>query len=290
MAPLFVPWSESMRADVLAAFGAPTHWTIEQGRSGWRERSDGERWSRAVVLIEAGRPAAVASAFHPEVHPTREWGYVEVAPEYRRRGYGDAALAELRRTLPGHAGPLRSKVRAGSPGERFALRRGLQPIQRTRTVRVTVPEAPPAFGSGPGATLAKDAVFDDAIAGAWRRYYTSGHAWDPPVDLSADRCRDLFLRPADHVVLASTDDDVVGVALVWVGQPAARFVGGAVARDDPYAVEIATRLLVGAAELTVERCLHIELDDWMSELSRAIEPWPHGVVDEAYVMAETSPR
>ena len=242
------------------------------------------------MLIDAGRPVAVASAFHPELHGTREWCYVEVAPEHRGRGYGDVALAELRQTLPGHAGPLRSKVCAGSPGERFARRRGMRPIQRTRLVRVTVPEARPAFASGPAVIVAKEVFFDDVTAAAWSRYYTSGHDWDPPGDLSAARCRDLFLTPDGHVLLAPSDDDIVGVAVVGTGQSPGRFVGGAVGRDDPHAVDIATRLLVGAADLTVDRCLDIELDDWMSEVARTIEPWPHQVLDEAYVVADTSTR
>lgn len=94
----------------------------------------------------------------------------------------------------------------------------------------------------------------------------------------------------DRVLAARSGDQIIGVAVVGTDTPCATFVGGAVARQDRRAVEIAIALLAGAAELTADRRLDIELDDWMEEVARAIEPWPSEVVDEAYIVAEHSGR
>jgi hypothetical protein len=259
---------------------------MEQGRSGWREPADGDGWSRAVVRIDGEQPVAVASALHPKLHSSREWCYVEVAPAHRGRGHGTLALEELRRTLPPTAGPLRGKVSTGSAGDRFARTHGFEPVQRTRLVRVSVADRTNQPGDLRRVVVGLGALLDDEIVQAWSDHYVGGHDWDPPGELSLSLCRELFFAGDQCVALAINRRTVVGIAvLTAAGMGITTFAGGAVSRVDPDAVEIATALL-GAAAHVVQGPLHVELDDWMWEVERAIESSRGEVVDEAHVVAE----
>jgi hypothetical protein len=279
-----------MRARVVHAFGSPTHWTMEQGRSGWREPVEGDRWSRAVVRLDGSQPVAVASAFHPKLHSSREWCYVEVAPAHRRRGHATLALEELRRSLPSTSGPLRGKVATGSAGERFALAHGFEPLQRTRLVRVSVADRARPRGDRRSVVVGRFAALEDEIVQAWSDYYVGGHAWDPPGGLPLALCREVFFTGDHCVVLAVDHRTIVGIAMLTAaGVGITTFAGGAVSRADPDAVEIATELL-GAASHVVEGPLHVELDDWMWEVDQAIASSRCDVVDEAQVVVERPAR
>lgn len=279
------PWSEALRARVLDALGPAGHWTVEQGRATWREPADGERWSRTIVLSDGPEPVAVASAEHPRVHPLREWAFVEVAPSRRGHGLGGRVLAELRRTLPPGARPLRAKVQVDSPGARFAARHGLAPIQRTRTVRVTVPAGPlPADVS---IEISLDEDVDDRVVRAWRDFYVAGHDWDPPAELPFDVWREI--TPHDgYAIRVVRGDRVVGIGFAIPEDGGPQFVGGAVARDDPDARGIAGRLLTAAAH-RLGPDLAVELDDWMTEIIDSVTALPHTVLDEGHIVAEPAP-
>src|SRR5690348_3810663 len=108
-----VVWSDEIGDLVLDALGQAGHWTIAQGRAMFRPSTEGPRWSRAVAVLDSGRPVAAAGAFHPRLHPGYEWIHVEVAEPFRRQGLGSLALDEIRRRLPDSARPLRAKVQAG---------------------------------------------------------------------------------------------------------------------------------------------------------------------------------
>jgi GNAT superfamily N-acetyltransferase len=276
-----VPWSEAVRARVADALGPVRHWSVEQGRAMWREPTDGERWSRAIVLCDGPDPVAVASAFHPRVHSLREWVYVEVAAGRRGQGVGTRALAELRRRLPETARPLRAKVQAGSAGARFAARHGLALIQRSRLVRVTVPVGPVAADISVGDDL------DDRVVGAWRDFYIAGHDWDPVGEVPFDVWREL--TPHDgFAVRVTRDGRIAGIGFVTPEDGRPQFVGGAVARDDPDAPGIAERLLAGAAHRAGPD-LVVELDDWMADVTSAVTALPHTVLDEGHIVAEPTP-
>lgn len=62
------------------------HWAQDQGRTQWRPSTNGDHWSRCLVLSLDGAPIAVASAFMPRLHRSRAWCYVEVVPSARRAG------------------------------------------------------------------------------------------------------------------------------------------------------------------------------------------------------------
>lgn len=280
-----VPWAESMRPDVLAAFGPPRHWTMEQGRSGWRAPTDTEHWSRAAVLVEGGVPVAVASAFHPRLHPTREWAYVEVSEGRRARGHGGRALAALREALPPGAGPLRAKVRSGSAGHVFVVRHGFAPIQRTRTLRVQVQGAQPHVGALRTVALVPADRHDERVVQAWSDHYEGGHSWDPPGRRLRDLCREILTDVAGSVLVVEREREVVGIALLTTRRGRLTFTGGAVHRDDPEAVEIARALLCHSARDSA--VIDVELDDWMADVGTAVGPWPTRVIDESYVVAES---
>lgn len=282
-------WTEAFRERVMQAFGPAAHWSIEQGRGTWREPHDGDEWSRALVIVDDGQPVAVAGAFHPRIHPTREWGYVEVPPAHRRQGYGRYALDKLRQSLPPTAGVLRGKVESGSDGAAFADRSGFVELQRTRTVRVDVHD-----NETPPSDLAIDsweagATVDAQVVEAWSEYYVAGHDWDPAGQLSDRLSRELFFRSPSRVLVASRNNTIVGVAFVGLDPPTT-FVGGAVARDDPDGTAIAATLITSAASRSDNQILDIELDDWMWDVTAAIEPWPHQILDEAFIVAESTRR
>ena len=243
----------------------------------WRPPTDGALWSRAVVLLDDEIPVAVAGAFHPRLHGSREWAYVEVAPTRRGQGWGTRVVTELRRTLPATARPLRARVQGGQPGWRFAARHGLSAIQRSRLIAVTVPVEP----LGTGVSISADV--DDTAVGVWRDFYTAGHEWDSPGEVSFEVWRELTLRPSS--VVRVTRDRVVGIAFVIPDLAGSRFVGGAVARDDPDALTIARQLLIGAASIN-PGTLVVELDDWMWEIGAVVDTLPHEVRDHSYVVAE----
>lgn len=276
-----------MRDAVVEAFGPPGHWTAEQGRASWREPSDGAGWSRAIVLFEARgvrrQPVAVASCFHPRLHAGREWCHVEVAPVDIGRGYGRAALAALRSCLPATASSLRGKVQAGSPGLRFAERHGFIPVQRTRTLRVVLDK--PDVGGGVRVHAIPTEFADDSTVRTWRDFYVAGHDWDPPGYLSVGLSRELFFSTGGQVLIAARAGRAVGIALL-TGAAAPAFTGGAVDRHDPEAVGIATALLAAAAGGTPDGTVDAEVDDWLWEVDRALQPWRPTVVDEAFVVAE----
>jgi GNAT superfamily N-acetyltransferase len=272
-----VGWQESLRDQVQDALGPASHWTVRQGRAVWRPPTDGQQWSRAVVLLDGATPIAVAGAFHPRLHSSREWAYVEVAPTRRSRGWGTRALTELRRTLPATARPLRARVQGGEPGLRFAARHGMSAIQRSRLITVTVPVEP----LGPGVSVSADV--DDTAVELWRDFYTAGHEWDSPGDVSFEVWRELTPRPSS--VVRVTRDRVVGIAFVTPDPDGSRCVGGAIARDDPDALTIARQLLIGAASIT-PGALAVELDDWMWEIGAVVDTLPHEVRDHSFVVAE----
>jgi GNAT superfamily N-acetyltransferase len=282
-------WSEALRTRVVDAFGSPTHWTMQQGRSGWREPADGEGWSRAIVAFDDdGQPVAVASAFHPALHPSREWSYVEVAPAHRGRGHGARALDELLRVLPSRTGPLRAKVWAGSPGDRFARAHGFEPVQRTRLVRISVAGRAQPHPHLRGGIVALGALMDDEIVQAWSDFYTAGHDWDPPCPLSLSLCRELFFTGDQCVVVAMDHRRVAGIALLNAAAGGiTTFTGGAVSRVDPDALEIARELLATASSV-VSGPLHVVLDGWMEEMEQAIGTTRREVVDDVHVVIRPS--
>jgi len=282
----FAAWSEPLRTSVVDAFGSPTHWTMEQGRSAWREPVDGDEWSRTVVRLDDERPVAVASAFHPALHPTREWCYVEVAPAHRGRGHGTDALGELRRVLPATAGPLRSRVRSLSAAHRFATREGFESLQRTRLVRVFAAEHARPQHDRRCVVVGLGAALEDEIVQAWIDYYTAGHDWDPPGALTLSLCRGVFFTGDYCAVLAIDRRRIVGVALVATAVTGTTtFTGGAVSRGGAEAPEIASELL-GAASHLVHGPLHVVVDDWMWELDRAVTAARGETIDEAHIVVE----
>lgn len=119
------------------------HWAQDQGRTQWRPSTNGDHWSRCLVLSLDGAPIAVASAFMPRLHRSRAWCYVEVVPSARRAGIGTTELAALRAALPPASPPLRAKV----PGQahrgpaQFAALHGFVTIQRNRTIELDEPIA-----------------------------------------------------------------------------------------------------------------------------------------------------
>lgn len=218
----------------------------------------------------------MAGAFRPELHGERLWAFVEVAPQARRRGIGSRSVAELRKRLPPGA-RLRSKVEPGSPADRFARRHGLRPIQATKTVRVDLDAVDDAHEVG---EFSVDTAPDEVVD-AWRRYYTAGHAWDPPSEQPLLFWRQAMGSADDTVLTWPAEPPIRGLAIVG---PGGDWTGGSVQRDDPEAVATATRLLLAAASSS--STLEVELDDWMGEVHEALRPLRAEVVDRAVIFAE----
>lgn len=279
------PWDEGSRAEVTAALGDPEHWTVAQGRATWRRPSDGTQWSRAVVVRQDGVPVAVAGAFHPRLHPGREWCAVEVAPGQRERGHGTAALGALRAALPEEARPLRAKVRHGAPLQ-AARSWGFDALQRTHLVRVVRMPQDRATPAAVDLTVRVPDTSDlpEEAHRAWHDHYVDGHHWDPPGDDAAAMLRRALTAEPGRVVVVEADHRPTGVALLAEGDGSARLVGGAVRRQDPRRTEIAVALLDTATGLfpTVD----VEVDEWMDEMVAAVTARPHEVLDEAWVVAE----
>lgn len=268
-APEVVLWSPE------DLFGVASHWTIAQGRQWWRPAQT--ELSASFAMEEEDQVVAVAGGFLPELHTRRLWAFVEVVPALRRRGIGARAVAELRSRLP-LGSRLRTKVEPDSPADWFARRQGLRPLQHTRTVRVVLD----AVGDRDGVGRFSVNSAPEEVVDAWRRYYVSGHAWDPPSEQPL-----AFWRQA----LGSADDTVLTWpsrppfrALAIVG-PGGEWTGGCIDRDDPEAVTLVTRLLAAAADSS-SPTLEIELDDWMHEVHEVLRPLRTEVLDRAVILAE----
>lgn len=274
-------WAAERAEAVSEAMGLAEHWTHDAGRAVWKPWGDGERWSRAVVVEVDDQPVAVAGAFHPRLHPTRDWVYVEVARERRRQGWGSRALAELTAVLPKGARPFRARVAAGSPGERFARRHWMERIQRCRLVRVDVAVEPATMD------VRVHPQPDEGTVEAWRDYYVAGHNWDPPGEQSLDVWSELTPRTGPAITVWQSGLPV-GIGLVVDDRIGRHFVGGAINRADPQGVDIARQLLFTAAGLTGSH-LVVELDDWMTETIAAVGPMPHRVIDTAFSVGQPLP-
>lgn len=255
-------------------FGSAAHWTIAEGRRWW-EPADCEL-SASFALADGGQVVAMAGAFRPVLHHERLWAFVEVTQQARRRGLGSHAVAELRNRLPTGA-RLRCKVAPDSPAEVFARRHGLRPIQATKTVRVHLDAIGDSSGIG---RFSIDAAPAEAVD-AWRRYYTAGHAWDPPSEQPLTFWRGSMGAADDTVLTWPAEPPFRGLAIVG---PGGAWTGGSVHRDDPDAVATAGRLLSAAASSS--STLEVELDDWMSEVDDALRGLRTVVVDQAHILAE----
>lgn len=276
MAVRVEPWNEAVRELVESEFGPAKHWTVEQGRGGWQPPSDGEFWSRCLILFDTTAPVAVASAFHPRLHPAREWLYVEVAPAQRLKGWGTEAVKALRAALPDHAGPLRAKVQADSPAAAMAASQQMTPIQRTREVHIQVP----ADLTVTGTVRDLDPADPGAIA-AWRTWYIEGHHWDPPAP-QPDQFWAGMSTDTEHVIAVADESGIVGIGHTYTDNGVQWFVGGALHRDP----EIAATLLVAAQRRQPGIPIRIELDDWMTDVSAVIDTLDHTVIEEAFIVAE----
>lgn len=276
-----VGWSDELRGPVLDALGPAGHWTVEQGRALWRPRTDGVRWSRALIVLDAGKPVAAAGVVHPRLHPAHEWAYAEVAPAHRRRGIGSHLLAELRRTMPDPAGPFKAKVQAGSAGWGFAAHAGMTSIQRTRMIRVSgVPR------EAPSTEVVVRSTFNDAAVATWRDFYVNGHAWDPPADVEPGVWREL-LTDVQQVAVVRHGDTDAGIALVLPHDGELRFAGGALRRDDPNAARVAKDLLLGISAVLGGTAFVVEVDDWMHEVDLALREFTTEVLDESRLVVQT---
>jgi hypothetical protein len=274
-----VPWDEQCGSAVEAAFGAAEHWTMMQGRQSWRVPTDGQTWSRClVVLDDDAEPVAVVSAFRPRLHSGRAWAYLEVSPRRRRAGWGMYALDALHAALPAEAGPLRAKVAGGSPAAGIAHRLGMTPIQRTQEIRVHVPT------DLSGAPTQELSVDDPAAVAAWRDWYIGGHDWDPPAPQPDQFWADM-VSDADHVLGVPGDERLAGIALVYTEDGRPCFVGGALHRDTDPTGRIAAGLLCSARQVTGDP-VHVELDDWMSDVTYVIDQLDHVVLDETFIVAD----
>ena len=261
---------------VEAAFGPPGHWTVAQARQGWRAAADGEFWSRCLVVLVDDDPVAVAAAFHPRLHASAEWASVEVPPLRRRQGWGRHALAEILRTLPPDAGPLRAKVADDSPAAGMAEHVGMRPVQRTRQVRVHVPTDLPGL-------LASTYSCDDPVAiDAWRHWYITGHSWDPPQPQPDGFWADMAAG-AQHVIGVPGAHGLEGIGHVYIDEDTSWFVGGALDPTSPAATSIAAGLLSCARRLVGDP-LHVELDDWMADVVSVVDGLDHIVLDEALIV------
>ncbi len=269
-------WDEQLRPVVEAAFAFPEHWTVAQGRQGWRNPADGEFWSRCLVLFDDDEPVAVAAAFHPRLHAAAEWAAIEVPLHRRRQGWGRRALAAILEALPADAGPLRAKVATGSPAAAIAEHVGLKPVQRTRQIRVDVPS------DLPGALVSEYPRDDPAAIDAWRDWYIAGHVWDPPqpqpekfwADMAAD---------TRHAIGVTGRHRLTGIGHLYIDGGQSWFVGGALDRASPEATGIAAGLLRSARHLAGDR-LQVELDDWMTDVVSVIHTLDHVVLDEALIV------
>lgn len=256
-------------------FGAAPHWTVAQGRQWWRLATS--ELSVSFGLADGNGVVAVAGGFLPELHTQRLWVYVEVVSKLQRRGIGARAVAELRNRLPPDS-RLRVKVEPDAPADRFARRHGLRPIQATSTVRVVLDALDDLRSVG---RFSIDSAPDEVVD-AWRRYYVAGHSWDPPSDQPLAFWRQTMGSGEDTILTWPQEPPFRALAIVG---PGGAWTGGAVDRDDPEAVDLATRLF-GAAAGNSSGMLEIELDDWMHEVHEALRPLRTEVVDRAVILAE----
>src|SRR5204862_2935270 len=201
----------------------------------------GPRWRFTLVAARDGEPVGAAVAFAPRWHAQRLWISVEVAAAHRRQGGGTALLEAVRERCRSDGRPLRAKAFARSPASAFAAARGFRVIQRSRTFRLD------ATGSSPDASLRVEGPAPAAAAAiAFRDFYLSSHAWDPPGPMTVDDiARTHLVESAFAIVVRSPAGEALAAGCLHFDQGVAVLSGGPTDPTDPRAEAAAGALLDG---------------------------------------------
>jgi GNAT superfamily N-acetyltransferase len=273
------PWREGDDLALLEIWGDAER--SADDRALFREASD-DPFVRTIVAEDSGIPVAAGVVSEASVHPERLWAYVEVAKDHRNFGIGSTLLTMLRHELdgvreskPGLVTKLRSKVIPGSDGAHFAESVGLEPIQRSRIVRVE-----PGALQVSGLTEESEAQVEDLATGSveltralWD-FYRAVHQWDPPAELGLGKVNQLFLGEAagaHGAVVLRIGGSIQAFAISYERHseeaPADVLFGYA-----PEAADVRSSIAKLLALLVHQYPVEIELDDSMTELVAVVEP------------------
>ncbi|MDO5634762.1 MAG: GNAT family N-acetyltransferase [Micrococcus sp.] len=201
------PWREGDDLALLEVWGDPAD--VQQHQDRAMLAPDAELpWRRALVAEEDGVAVAAGVVFFSRVHPQRLWVYAEIADPARGRGIGSGLLAGLRELaaqayseglIPTTALKTRfAFTEAGTGTERFLVRHGFTPIQRSRRVAVA-----PGVVALPdvrddehpdGVVLEEAATGSVELTQAVVAFYQATHAWDPAA-MTVGAAQQLLLGP-----------------------------------------------------------------------------------------------
>lgn len=169
---------------------------------------------------------------------------------------GSALLQDLQ-----SAGPVKTKVRAGSPSSKFVLAAGWHILQESTAYRVT---GMPAVGV--------DAQLighpRPCVAAAFLAFYRRAHLWDPVGgDITPEDMLAATVAGATATLLVGDPDRPAAVGCLWQEAGAWEFSGGPCREGAQDAVRV---LLDNAQAMAGDKPLLVEADTDMSEVLAAL--------------------
>lgn len=244
-------------------------------------------WSRCIVAEDQGVPVAAATIFRSSLHPDRLSLYIEVAPEYRRRGVASQLLQILEAEI--HNCPvqsLKARCAKGSAAQSFLKDHGFRKVQNSRQVVVQPGALPIPDVENLPIDLDELATGSVELTRVVADFYNAVHEWDP-AEMTIGRAQKMLLSPeagaTGAVVLrreepeSETKDPILAFAISYTGErtdePADVLLGWNPALTaEESAAAVRQLLALAAAHYPVS----IEVDDAMTPLKALAEELASG--------------
>jgi len=122
---------------------------------------------RARVATAGEEIVGAAASWASVWHPAWSWAHVAVSPAHRRQGLGTTLLEELQTT-----GPVKTKVREGSPSASFVAAAGWHVLQTSAIYKLLGPPTVRVEAEVTGHPRG-------CVAAAYLTFYRRAHLWDP---------------------------------------------------------------------------------------------------------------
>lgn len=221
------PWAEGDDLKLLEIWGDPESPMHHHDRALLRPSSN-DPWSRCIVAEDKGVPVAAATIFRSSLHPDRLSLYIEVAPEYRRRGVASQLLQILEAEIHNCAvQSLKARCAKGSAAQSFLKDHGFRKVQNSRQVVVQPGALPIPDVENLPIDLDELATGSVELTRVVADFYNEVHEWDP-AEMTIGRAQKMLLSPeagaTGAVVLrreepeSETKDPILAFAISYTGE------------------------------------------------------------------------
>ena len=227
---------------------------------------------KARVATVDKQVVGAATAWNSAWHPAWDWAHVAVSPGHRRQGVGSALLQELQTV-----GPVKTKVRSGSPSASFVAAAGWHIVQTSATYRLTESSAVRVDAELTGHPR-------DCVASAFLTFYARAHLWDPiGSQITVDDMLAATVRGATSTLLVGDPRHPDAVACLWEADEGWEFSGGPCHDGAQDAVGV---LLDNAQALSGDKLL-VEADSDMTEVLAELDLRGGEPTDVVHIVSST---